>query len=136
MKFICIDGIQLCSKTVLQFTSDWFTKHLNARENFKNQIVFDYSKPGSRFTKKCICNFLNIAHGIEIEVSTVPDLLELVKFIQYEGKNESHFEKNLFKTLSSHLAATSLSVDVKLLICVVSETFDNFNDFFSKVSSK
>ena len=98
--------------------------------------MFDYSKPGSRFTKKCICNFLDIAHGIEIDVSSVPDLLELVKFIQYEGKNESHFEKNLFSRLSSHLAAASIPVDVKLLICVVSETFDNFDGHLSKVSLK
>ena len=88
-KFICVDGVQLCSTIILKLASDWFAKQLAARENFKEneQIVFDYSKPGSKFTVAVVRGFLDAMHGLEISISTVPDILSMIKFIQYEGKN-------------------------------------------------
>ena len=86
VKFICHDGTQLCSKAVLEVCSDFFSRQMLERERFGNCIEFNYAENVSQFSKKCIKNMLDAMHGLNIEVGGLADLMELIKFIQYEDK--------------------------------------------------
>ena len=59
---------------------------MKARERFNNRIEFNYAKDGPKFDKRTIQNFLDTMHGICISITLV-DTLQLIRFIQYEGKN-------------------------------------------------
>lgn len=94
--FICTDGEQRSSREVLEIFSDWFAKQMKARERFNNQIEFNYAKDESKFDKRTIQHFLDALHGIRIESITLVDTLQLIRFIQYEGKNgEQNFNYHL-----------------------------------------
>ena len=60
---------------------------MKARERFNNRIEFNYAKDESKFDKRTIQHFLDALHGICIESITLVDTLQLIRFIQYEGKN-------------------------------------------------
>ena len=83
---ICEDGEQKVSRSVLENYSDWFSEQLKARKRFGNRFEFRYDKNEAKFSIQCIRNFLDLIHGLQKELS-VPEILELVKFIQFEGKN-------------------------------------------------
>ena len=53
----------------------------------KAEIKFHYDKDESKYSKSCIKNLLDAMHGINIELECVGDLMELIKFIQYEHKS-------------------------------------------------
>ena len=85
--FICTDGEQRSSREVLEIFSDWFARQMKARERFNNRIEFNYAKDEPKFDKRTIQNFLDAMHGIRIESITLVETLQLIRFIQYEGKN-------------------------------------------------
>ena len=80
--FKCTDGEQRCSRIVLNAVSDFFTDQLNGRERMGNELTFSYN-----FAKVTIKTFLDLAHGISIDSMDLVTLLELIKFVSFEGKN-------------------------------------------------
>ena len=127
------DGEQKVRQSVLENCSDWFYKQLRAREGFGNRLEFRYDKGEAKFRKSCIQNFLDLMHGIRLNL-TIPDCLNLIGFIHYEGKKDSHFERNLLLMLYEKIKEFKLSIDQKLLVSCVCRTFDNFTDHFVEVS--
>ena len=71
----------------MEIFSDWFARQMKARERFNNRIEFNYAKDEPKFGKRTIQNFLDAMHGIRIESITLVETLQLIRFIQYEGKN-------------------------------------------------
>ena len=128
------DGEQKVRRSVLDNYSDWFYKQLRARERFGNRIEFRYDKGEAKFSKRCIQQFLDTMYGISVTLS-LPDCLNLIRFIHYEGKKDSHFERNLLRVLYEKIKEYQLSIDEKLLVCCVCSTFDNFTDHFEEVSN-
>ena len=49
------------------------------------------------------------------------------------SKIGSHFEQNLLKTLTTKLRNADFTIDQKLLICAVCDTFDNFESGLEQV---
>ena len=79
--FKCKNGQQLCSETVLEYTSDFFSDQLAARKRQNNKLEFNYE-----YSIQCLKNFLDIMHGIDIELTDLTSLLELIKFLKFENK--------------------------------------------------
>ena len=127
------DGEQKVRQSILENYSDWFYKQLRARERFGNRIEFNYDKGAAKFSKRCLRLFFDTMHGIENDL-TIPDCLDLIRYIHYEGKKDSHFEKSLLLVLYEKVKEEPLSNDQKLLVCCVCSTFDNFTDSFEEVS--
>ena len=88
--FNCVDGIQRCSRFVLEAYSDYFSKQLEEsdleRERFGNSFQFNYDKDDAKYSKQCVKHFLDAIHNIKIEVNNLCDLMELIKFVQFEAK--------------------------------------------------
>ena len=136
---------------VLNLISNFYAKQLEARQRFKNKLEFTYD-----FSIDTITLFLDALHGVRLVSIRLFDILSLLKerwslfknryylnfnhspeskFLRYEGKSdESKFEKRLVQVLCKKLIAAELSIEVKLLVCVICDTFDNFNGRFERVS--
>ena len=117
----------------MRLLSDFYASQLDGRKRFNNAITFTYE-----FTVKCLTLLLDALHGMPLESLHLVDLLLLLKFLRYEGKSDkSNFEKRLLDSLCEQLishARDHLSLETKLLICIVCDSFDNFNGRFEKVS--
>lgn len=130
--FKCSDGEQRCSRLVLNLVSQFYTEQLEGRDRLGNKAEFNYD-----FSKECVKAFLDCIHGIKVEGLTLVTLVEMMKFLKYEGKNTSDFEKDLLNRLHNKLKVTKLlTFDVKLLVCVVSKSFFNPTVSFITVSQK
>merc|ERR1712106_377248 len=132
VQFTCTDGVQLCSRAVLEMYSDFFTKQLECRERFGNRFVFTYAKGAAEFPQRCVKYLLDAMHGIKIEMGTLADVMMFIKFLRYEAKSDSPFEKKVLDLLCRQLEILKLSVQTKLVLCVVADTFDNFTGYFEK----
>jgi len=72
-------------------------------------------------------------HGIKLTTIDLYTTLEMFKFIKYEGKDSSDgFEKDLVEMLCVAFKETLLTVPTKLLICLILNSFDNFQHDFGK----
>ena len=92
-------------------------------------------------------DFFDIMHGIKLESVSLVTVLELMKFVMHLGKCEfqlyffkyktfqdkSWFEKKLIDMLGNILVDAKLSIPTKLLVCLVSNKFDNFAGQMEKV---
>ena len=69
---------------MIEVTSEFFSKQLKAKDQFKNELTFTYLD----YSKACISIFLNIVHGVSWNWSDdYGTTLELIKFLQFEGKS-------------------------------------------------
>jgi len=73
-------------------------------------------------------------HGIDIELKDLTSLLELIKFLKFENKDSSQFEKMLLKMLVDMVANSNISLVTKLLVSLVCNSFDDVSGFFDSVS--
>ena len=83
-------------------------------------------------------------HNIAIELN-LATLLELIKFLKFENKglrllntkaldsDSSQFEKKLLVKLMKILREADISMDLKLLTCLYSRSFDDFDIEIEKV---
>jgi len=133
IEFNCTDGVQRCSQLALEACSDHFSRQFEAKERFGNRLQFNYDKDDAKYSKQCVKHFLDALHNIKLEIKNLTDLMELIKFIQYEAKCDSHFEKQLLALLCETLEKAELSVQTKLLVCMVVNTFDDIEGRFEKV---
>jgi len=125
--FQCRDGEQRCSRVVLNFMSDYYTEQLDARQRMGNPLVFNYD-----YQKCTIKQFLDMMHEIDVELDLV-ESVEMIKFLKFEAKSdESQFEKKLLGMVCDGIQKMKLSLETKLLICLISNTFDNFDGFFEE----
>ena len=112
-------------------------------DRFENEIVFECP-----FTVECVKTFLDFMHGIEADSLSLVTVLELIKFIKHLGKGKliylnfyqvldtSDFEKNLLDLLVRALIDAGLALETKLLVCLVSNGFDNFRGTLEKVCNQ
>lgn len=127
--FKCSNGQeQRCSRLVLNSISEFFTGQLEARERLNNPTEFNYD-----FSKECVKAFLDYMHGIKIEGVSLAMLLEMMKFIKLEGKDSSDFENDLLNLLCKKLKQAEIPIDVKLMVCVVCKSFDDFRPNLERV---
>merc|ERR1712106_80352 len=133
VQFTCVDGVQLCSRAVLEMYSDFFSKQLEGRDRFGNRYEFTYAKGAAEYPLKCVKHLLDAMHGIEIKMDTLAEVMMFIKFLRYEAKSDSLFEQKILDMLCGQVERVKLSIQTKLLICVVADTFDNFNGYFEKV---
>ena len=119
---------------ILRLLSDFYSAQIDARKRFKNETTFKYEF----FPIKSLVLFLDAIHGLPLLSLQLRDLLLLIKFLRYEGKSDkSKFEKRLLDRLCEELiiiARADFSLETKLMVCVVCNSFDNFDSRFEKVS--
>merc|ERR1711892_1033124 len=133
VQFTCSDNVIFCSRAVLEMSSDFFTEQLASRKRFGNRYEFTYSKGAAEYPHKCVKYLLDAMHGIEIEIGTLTEIMLFIKFLRYEAKSDTSFEKIVLDMLVSRVAKANYSIQTKLVICVVADTFDNFKGHFEKV---
>jgi len=133
VQFTCSDDVLFCSRAVLEMYSDFFAKQLEGRERFGNRYEFTYLKGAAEFPHKCVKNLLDAMHGIKIEMGTLAEVMLFIKFLRYEAKGDSPFESKVIAMLATQVARAKLSIQTKLIICVVADTFDNFEGYFEKI---
>ena len=66
---------------MLNAVSDFYTEQLAGRDRMGNEPHFNYD-----FAKVTVKAFLDLAHGISIDSMDLVTLLELIKFVLFEGK--------------------------------------------------
>ena len=130
--FICHDGKQRCSRMILNCFSNFYAAQLAGRDRMRNPPVFTYDGFGKR-TIKC---FLDIMHGLDDIGMTLGDVMEMMRFLYYEGKSDNYekeggFEGKLLWRLIGFIIKAKLRVDTKLLICLIARTFDHSSDIYS-----
>jgi len=125
--FECRNGKQKCSQHVLHIMSDFYSDQLDAIERFKNQAVFRVD-----FSIECVKAYLDALHGIREENGSLVTTMELIKFLKDLARDKSQFEGELLVTLCSQLREAELDLQTKLLICLVSNTFDNFDGYMEQ----
>jgi len=72
-------------------------------------------------------------HGIKIEFGTLTEVMLFIKYLRYEAKSDTAIEKKVLDVLVTKLAKEKISIQTKLVICVVADTFDNFKGQLEKV---
>ena len=87
--FCCDDGNQKCSSWILEF-SEFFSKKIVGFKSLNNELIFDYKL----FSKETVKLFLDLIHGLAIVNLKRSDVLQLIKFLTFEGKLGS-FEKGI-----------------------------------------
>merc|ERR1712131_138486 len=95
---VCLDGEHRCNEIVLQFVSDYFDHQLAARKRMGNELVFTFP-----YSKLCIKSVVDLMHGINVDSIDLVTLLEIMKFLNYENKVSSQFEKNVIEMLETKL---------------------------------
>ena len=80
--FKALDGVQKCSRLALNYASDFYAEQLNGRDSHDNPPVFNYD-----YSKQTVKNYLDLMHGEDAESVSLFHLLELMKFLRYEGKS-------------------------------------------------
>ena len=96
---------------------------MDARDRSGNELVFNYPE----HEKSTIKNYLDIMHSIKVKLDLI-DVLQLIKFVKYEGKTG-----NLLGKLCDELAKSDMQAAQKLLICLACDRFDNFEGVMAKV---
>ena len=71
---------------MLEVYSDHFSQQFEARERFGDCFQFNYENNDAKYSKQCVKHFLDALHNIKLEIEDLGDLMELIKFIQYEAK--------------------------------------------------
>ena len=127
---------------MLEYNSDFYSRQLAGRAELKNPLEFNYN-----YSKKCVQSFLDSMHNIKITLDWAT-LLELIKFLKFENKglifllilqiiilslDSSQFEKKLLTKLMKILREADVPVDLKLVTCYYSRSFDDFDLEIEKV---
>ena len=73
--------------------SKFFKEKLEAIDRFKNSTEFNYVM----YPKSVIKYYLDFMHGIQADVSTTQDLLQLLHFLRFEGKAGVYIVDSLFE---------------------------------------
>ena len=123
--------------------SDFYDDQLDALARFQNPTVFTVN-----FSVQCVKAYLDALHGIRAENASMATTLELIKFLKdlargkkisikqfriFNIQDKSQFEGELLTYLCEQVEKAKIDVQTKLLITMVSNTFDNFNGHFEKV---
>ena len=82
--FCCKNGDQKCSRWVLEF-SEFFNEKVLGCQRLNNELKFDYKN----FAKETVNVFLDLIHGIAVVNLKRWQLLDLLKFLTFEGKTGS-----------------------------------------------
>ena len=80
------NGHILCGKWILGF-SDWFTEQITGKLRLGNRMEFNYPT----FSRNCIKLYLDCLHQIKMQSESTQAVLELMKFLKYEGKSGKLF---------------------------------------------
>jgi len=131
--FQCKDGVQLCSRQILG-QSDYFYLQANARTNFGNPLTFNYPD----YSQDTIKFFLDCMYCIKPVPVHITKILEIVDFLQYEGKTiYDSFERLLVERILDAINKKTHSLGTQLLIAIILSRADNFtNTFQQKVAKK
>ena len=62
--------------------SKFFRLKLEATDRFDNETDFNYDD----YAQVTLKNYLDLVHGIEANIEKLPQLLELLRFLRYEGR--------------------------------------------------
>ena len=81
--FRCKDGEHRCSELVLQLVSDYFDHQLAGRKRMGNDLVFTYE-----YSTNCIKSIIDLMHGLDLDKVDSSSLLEMIKFLNFEGKGK------------------------------------------------
>ena len=82
--FCCENGDQKCSRWILEF-SEFFNEKAEGCKSLNNDLTFDYKD----FSKETVRLFLDLIHGLAVVNLKRWDVLELIKFLTFEGKTGS-----------------------------------------------
>ena len=122
--------------------SDFYSDQLKALSRFDNPTVFHVD-----FSVECVKAYLDAMHGIREENASVVTTLEVIKFLKDLArgkvnqtnltlfilfKDKSQFEGELLTFLCEQLDS-KLDVQTKLLVSLISDSFDNFNGHLEQV---
>ena len=76
------NGHMLCGKWILEF-SEYYTVQMSGKLRCGNRMEFNYPT----YSRKCIKLYLDCLHHIPMQSESTHTVLELMKFLKYEGKS-------------------------------------------------
>ena len=125
VKLICKDGPVFCSRRMLGF-SKWFHEQINCREQYGNQLEFNYEN----YSRSAVKLFTDSLHLLQSGPSDIPVIVECIDFLQFEGKPKSSvFEKMMIeRLLTPIIRAAELPLGSELLICLYLSKVDDFEN--------
>jgi len=128
--FNCDDGgEQRSSRFVLTFMSEFFDKQLAARDRANEPPVFNFP-----FSTECVKSFLYYVHGLPVENMSVPIMIELLKFIKFDGMDKiDKMAATFLEDLCQIVIEANLSIETQLMICLVCSSIKEFEPGFDKV---
>ena len=133
--FECRDGRQSASKWILQL-SKFFSKKIKGFDQHQNEMKFDYTD----YRTQTVKTYLDMLHGIDQDDLKFHILLELLKFLRYEGKATvvkgkpiSSLDFKLYKDLHEKLEKTSLTVTDAILACLFLSQVDSYDEALFEV---
>ena len=106
--------------------SKWFHEQINCREQYGNQLEFNYEN----YSRSAVKLFTDGLHLLQPGPTDITVIVECVEFLQFEGKPKSSvFERMMIeRLLTSLITAAELPLASELLICLYLSKVDDFED--------